>query len=103
MKPNDLEPCDDDHTPLPPKTTAQEDMVTAGQRKINLLWEYTQASIALFSTVVVGSLGSYLAIQGRTDDFPPFLALAYGLIMGCYFQRTNHTKIGGVGKDYTGR
>lgn len=88
---------------LPPNTTEQEDMVTAGQRKINLIWEYTQCFIAVFATLVVMILGSILAIQGRVDDFPPFIALSYGLIVGVYFQRTNHTKTGGVHPGDKGR
>jgi len=32
----------DQEKPLTPTTTAQEDIVTAGQRRINLIWEFTQ-------------------------------------------------------------
>lgn len=82
---------------LPPDTTAEQDIVTAGQRKINQIWEWTQCFIACVSTIVMLFLGAYLAIQGRIADFPPFMALSYGVILGCYYQRTNHTKVGGVG------
>lgn len=83
---------------MPPNTTEQEDITTAGQRRVNLIWEFTQAFIAIFSTLAVMSLGGFLAIKGRIEDFPPFLALSYGLVIGCYFQRTNHVAIGGIGK-----
>lgn len=83
---------------MPPNTTEQEDITTAGQRKINLIWEYTQCFIACFATVVIMLLGAYLAVVGRISDFPPFLGLSYGMIMGVYFQRTNHVAIGGIGK-----
>jgi hypothetical protein len=42
-------------TSLPATTTEQEDIVTAGQRKVNLIWEYTQSIIALlvvFTTMI---------------------------------------------------
>lgn len=92
--------------PLPAETTEQQDITHAGQRRINLIWEYTQAFLALFMTVAVTGLGVFLAVQGRIDDVPPFLTLMVGLIIGTYFQRTNHEKIGGTGPkpgSYQGR
>lgn len=97
VKPGDIVPKGPPPMTLPPNTTEQEDMVTAGQRKINLIWEYTQCFIAVFATIVVFILGTILSVQGRIEDFPPFMALSYGLIVGFYFQRTNHSKIGGTG------
>lgn len=78
-------------------------MITAGQRKVNLIWEYTQAFLAIYVTMSVTALGTYLAIKGRADDIPPFLTLILGLIIGTYFQRTNHQKVGGVAKGDVGR
>lgn len=35
---------------LAPTTTTQEDLTTAGQRRVNLVWEFTQAMIAIAVT-----------------------------------------------------
>jgi hypothetical protein len=101
---------------LPAKTTYQEDMTTAGQRAINVIWETTQARIALF--VVLGAL----AIDGvvviisllLSKDLTAAQALALGFVnttasgvISFYFSRTNHAAIGGIGPkvegSYTGR
>jgi hypothetical protein len=83
-----------------PTTTTQEDLVTAGQRKINLLWECTQALIAM------GVTASYIWTQMMDVDSPG-LANACFLIVGFYFSRTNHSAIGGIGPkpqdEYKGR
>jgi hypothetical protein len=71
-------------------TTLEEDMKTRGQRHVNLIWEFTQAIIA----VLVTSAMVTLAWTGKTSEL---LASAFGMIVGMYFHRTNHTKIGGVG------
>lgn len=68
---------------------AQEVLVTAGQRRINLIWEITQAIIALF---VTGSM-VFCIVTGRVTEA---LTNAFFLIIGFYFSRTNHTKTGGV-------
>jgi hypothetical protein len=100
----------------PATTTYQEDMTTAGQRAINVIWETTQARIALF--VVLGAL----AIDGvvviisllLSKDLTAAQALALGFVnttasgvISFYFSRTNHAAIGGVGPkaegSYTGR
>lgn len=93
--------------PLPAKTTEQEDIVTAGQRRVNLIWEYTQAVIAV--AVVISNMTAALfnVFHGKNVDVPVILSSALFLIVGFYFSRTNHQAIGGVGKQpeqpYTGR
>lgn len=77
--------------PLPPKTTAQEDITLAGQRRINIIWEVTQAIIALF--VIGANMG--MAIWGK--PVPESITNALFLIVGFYFSRTNHAAIGGTG------
>lgn len=79
---------------LAPNTTAQEDIVTAGQRKINLIWEYTQAAISITLTVAF----VYCKIQGidSTD-----LIWAFSFVLATYLSRTNHSAIGGIGKKPT--
>jgi hypothetical protein len=97
----------EDQKSLPPTTTEQQDITHAGQRKINLIWEYTQAIIAIF--VVFSTLGTaiYMEIKGRMDQIPTIFSTAFGMIVGFYFARTNHAAIGGLGakpkQDYEGR
>jgi len=94
---------------LSPTTTVQDDLTTAGQRKVNLIWEFTQAFIAIvviLSNMIVGVL---FAVNGKDDaNYPLVLSSSLFLIVGFYFSRTNHQAIGGVGKKpaqekYTGR
>lgn len=91
---------------LPPTTTAQEDLVVAGQRHINLKWETTQQMIALLVTAAGVTICSYIIVRGdqglRAAAFLFLTNLAI-LVVNTYFQRTNHTKIGGVGFGDTGR
>lgn len=83
--------------PMPPKTTAQEDLTTAGQRRVNLIWEFTQAAIAI--VVVFANMGTavVLAMQGKPGEVPLILSSTLFLVVGFYFARTNHQAIGGVG------
>lgn len=79
---------------------------TDGQRQINLIWEVTQAVIAI--SVTLGTLwiaGSLLLADGGDASGVAFLLLsnAFFMIMTSYHTRTNHTRIGGVGKDQEGR
>jgi hypothetical protein len=71
---------------------------TAGQRRINLIWEATQATIAL--AVVASNMagGLYFAFaRVPTGDYPAVLSSSLFLVIGFYFSRTNHTAVGGVG------
>jgi len=107
-----------EHTTLPPTTTAQQDLITAGQRTINLLWEITQSRLALiivitFNLVLMGivtwALISLIQV-GQVGDIDTYQAVIvvllaalgqlYGLtnlVVGFYFGRTNHQRTGGVG------
>ena len=89
-----------DHRSMSPTTTVQEDITTAGQRKVNLIWEYTQASVAVLVTFAF----LYCEIK-KIDSIA--VRMGFSLIVGFYFSRTNHEKIGGVGfkqkSQYTGR
>lgn len=76
--------------PLPPQTTSEEDLKTKSQRRVNLVWEVTQAIIAIMVTAAV----IYGAIKGITSEL---LGNAFVLIIALYYVRTNHTKIGGIG------
>lgn len=85
---------------LAPTTTTQQDLTVAGQRKINLIWEYTQAAIAIAITLAI----IFCAVKKVESQE---LRNAWFLIIGFYFSRTNHAQIGGIGdkpvQEYKGR
>lgn len=84
--------------PAPPTTTVQQDMTTAGQRKINLIWEYTQALIAVVVVACTMVTGTWMMVAGSKAEVPTIMAVAFGMVVGSYFQRTNHMNVGGVGR-----
>ena len=76
-------------------TTIQENLTTAGQRRINLIWEITQGVIAISITMAI--------IFTATKSIPSQeLTNAFFLIVGFYFSRTNHAAIGGIGPQSPG-
>lgn len=84
---------------VPPTTTSEQDLRTAGQRKLNMVWEMTQASIAIG---VVAANIIYVFVQWfskASDDRSKSLLLesAFFLVVGFYFGRTNHARIGDLG------
>lgn len=88
-------------TTLAPTTTEQQDVVTQGQRRVNLIWESVQATIAIAVTFAI----IYLAIVQTPAET---ITNAFFLIVGFYFSRVNHERVGGVGPKppempYTGR
>lgn len=89
---------------IAPKTTAEEDRITFGQRAINEKWETTQQIIAVMTSVVVLGVTSYMIIRGDKTE-GPFLLLSnmLVLVLTFYFQRTNHQRVGGVQKGDIGR
>lgn len=88
--------------PMAANTTAQEDMTKAGQRKINMIWEITQAYIAVIVVTCNMIAGMIFTLQKKDfSDYPFILSSSLFLIIGFYFSRTNHTAIGGVGKQPT--
>lgn len=89
-----------------PTTTVQQDLVVAGQRHINVMWERTQQTIALEVSTIVLLVCAYLVAFGDpTTRLLAFTLLSNGffLVVGTYFQRTNHTKTGGIGPNETTR
>lgn len=95
------------HGPIvPPTEAAQEIKATRASeaeilavmrhQKINMIWEYTQAYMAiLVITTVLGS-ATYIAITTK-DDSKRDVALSFmiglsNLVAGFYFGRTNHTR-----------
>lgn len=98
--------------PLPAQTTQQQDLTTAGQRRINVIWEYTQAYIAVFVITLALVADAYVAVRGveiGTNQLAALMQLNVmsGLVIGFYFSRTNHAAIGGIGakpsQEYEGR
>ena len=87
---------------ISPKTTKEEDINTASQRVINLIWERTQSRIAIMvvSTAMVSGLLTSIAnlFYNKNDQVPTIVSVAFGTVIGFYFSRTNHSSIGGIGK-----
>ena len=84
--------------PLSPNTTAEQDLTTAGQRRVNLIWEYTQAFIAVSVVVSTMIAGIAVSLDNKPEQVPTILSVAFGTGVGFYFSRTNHAAIGGVGE-----
>ena len=83
--------------PLPPNTTQQQNLTLEGQRKINVIWEYTQAAIAMIVVATTMLAGVYMAFTKSPEQPPTIMSVAFGTVVGFYFSRTNHAAIGGVG------
>lgn len=83
-------------TALAATTTSEEDRKTLGQRRINLIWETTQAAVAVSVTITTLGVCAYLVTHDRGSE-GAFLLLSnvFFLVVGTYFQRTNHTKSSG--------
>lgn len=99
---------------IAPTTTAAQDETKKGQRFVNLIWETMQALIAgsvVTTTLVVSSMIALVILKPEASEKQSAMAItAYmlisnlvSLIVGFYFGRTNHQKIGGVGGDDIGR
>lgn len=97
-----------------PTTTEEQDRGTAGQRSINLIWEDSQSKIALrvvtVSLVVSGTTVLVALLPGIPESVRAlagnaliFLSNISSLVVGFYFGRTNHQRIGGVGPHDAGR
>jgi len=88
-------PGPDDH--LKSDTTSEEDRHTASQRRVNLIWEYTQSGIALL-TILTTCIGVFVGrlFIGSAPPFPAEWWTIVGLVIGFYFGRTNHQRVGGV-------
>lgn len=68
-----------------------------GQRRVNLIWEFTQATIAVGVTIATLWASTALTLRGDAGE-AAFLLLSnsFFLVIGFYFGRTNHQRIGGV-------
>lgn len=91
---------------IEPTTTAAEDLVAHGQRRINILWEVTQAIIAISVTTVTVFVLAKASLTPQPLDNNQQIAInqlmvMVTLVLSAYFQRTNHQNIGGVGPKTT--
>jgi hypothetical protein len=84
--------------PMKPDTTSEQDKHSLGQRRINMIWEITQASIAL--SIIWGSVGAsiWMIVSDPLNRLMSFLFLSnvVSIVIGFYFGRTNHQRVGGV-------
>lgn len=80
-----------------PTTPEEEAKHSAGQRRVNLVWELTQAAIALAVTFATLWASVSVVLIGNAND-AAFLLLsnAFFLVVGFYFGRSNHQRVGGV-------
>jgi len=92
----------------PPTTTSEEDLGTAasrdqlakrtaGQRRINTVWEVTQGVLAVSVVETALYVAANLALGPQADVRQiglVMLASLANLVVGFYFGRTNHARIG---------
>ena len=88
-------------SPIPSTTTSEQDKHTASQRNINRTWEYTQSVIALvvvIATIIVNGMIALYGMSGTEISSAALMQLNVmgALIVGFYFGRTNHQRVGGV-------
>jgi hypothetical protein len=87
---------------------------TAGQRRINLLWEGTQALIAISVNFTILYVAAVLILKSAQPDAGEavkslaatalvLLGNIVSLVVATYFMRTNHVNKGGVQIDDQGR
>lgn len=91
-------------------TETETSLRSEGQRVVSMLWETTQKTIAMVTvggavslSVVVVVFGKWLALEAdvRIAAFM-FVASAANLVIGFYYGRTNHQRVGGPGGDTAG-
>lgn len=99
-------------TTLSPTTTEEGDRVTAGQRHISRVWEYTQAILAVTVVTTTIYVLAVMALSFRDLSPNSLLIVSHLVVMATYivtsyYQRTNHTREGGIGpkasEEYKGR
>jgi hypothetical protein len=95
-------------------TTAEQDRHALGQRRTNILWEVTQSLIAICVVLTVLYVNARVALTfgaPGTPDVPHDSASSSGLmqlnvvgalVIGFYFGRTNHQRVGGIGGEVAG-
>jgi hypothetical protein len=87
---------------LPSTTTEAQDLTAHGQRRINLIWEVTQALIAVSVASATLYVSARMALNVSGEAFL-LLSNGFFLVIGFYFGRTNHQRIGGSTAPWEGR
>ncbi len=84
---------------------SEEALRSKGQRDTSILWERIHAAISVIVTFGTIFIVGWLILTDGEDSAAAFqlLSSAFFMVVASYFARTNHTKVGGVGKEYTGR
>jgi len=82
-------------------TTLEQDKHSAGQRSINRVWEFTQSFLALavvLSTLFTNAMIALYGMAGMEISNTALMQMNVmsALIVGFYFGRTNHQRVGGV-------
>jgi hypothetical protein len=87
-----------DKAPDTQEESSEISLRTAGQRRVNIIWELTQALIAGLVTTATLLAAVVLVLKDQKAE-AAFLLLsnAFFLVIGFYFGRTNHQRVGGVG------
>ena len=84
-----------------PTTTTEENLHTASQRRTNLIWEFTQSLLALIVIATAMVIDAMVVVRGRELSSNQLAALMQlnvmaGIVIGFYFGRTNHQRVGGI-------
>lgn len=98
-----IPPTEDAQKVAATRLSEAEILATTRHQKINLVWEYTQAYMAILVITTVLLSSTYIAITTK-EDSKRDVALAFmiglsNLVAGFYFGRTNHTRPTGASKD----
>lgn len=87
----------------------EETLHSAGQRATSMEWETTQKKLALEATRTSLLVSGSLAIFGKFIGSPEiqlaaivFLFSTVSGIIGFYFGKSNHSRVGGIGGDTAG-
>jgi hypothetical protein len=74
--------------------TTDKGLTERGQRRVNI-WEVTQAAIALLVVSATLTLSILMVVRGNyVEASIQLLSSAFFLVIGFYFGRTNHDRVG---------
>ena len=89
-------------TPAAESNRLEQALRHKGQRRINAIWEITQASIALGVTLTTLYVSAAMIKGDTAKEAFIFLTNVFFVVIGFYFGRTNHQRTGGIGGDRAG-
>jgi len=86
------------YEPIPTVKETEDALVSAGQRRVNRIWEFTQSYISISVTTTGLLVSAVLTLRlGDTSSAFNLLSNTMFVVIGFYFGRTNHQRTGGVG------